>query len=254
MSILSLDIDGTLIGHHKNNGAFLDELNKLSKFCVKKKIEIIFATGRSLEEVYKDLVLIEILKPIFIISNCGMDIYKRTKNNYIKLRSYEEILNSTCDKELLTCEKLITGLFPKMKIQETHRQFKYKKSYYIADHDLKILQNKKQEINELFVNSEIIVTFCNNEPHYLDLQHKNATKFGALNFIIKSELKTSLDEVCYFGDNGNDIPCFLNLNKSYLFNLFEEPLRQFYKIDMNNKFLKSAPGAGSILFTMSQLI
>jgi len=253
MKILSLDIDGTLIDYDKNNDVFSYELAELSKFCNKKKIEIILVTGRSLEEVFKDIDLIEILKPTFIITNCGIDIYKKAKNKYLKLVSYEEILNFTCDKELLDCQQLITYLLPKIKPQEAHRQFKFKKSYYIDDHDLKILQNKKHEINMLYDNSEIVVTFCNNEPHYLDLQHKNITKFGALNYIIKSELKTHLDEVCYFGDNGNDMPCCLNLNKSYLFNHFERPLRWFYKIDDDNKFLDLSPGPKSILITISQL-
>jgi HAD superfamily hydrolase (TIGR01484 family) len=253
MTILALDIDGTLLNPNKEvDYHFLNDLIQLSKFCVNQKIKTILVTGRSLEEVYKDSSLIEILKPIFIVTNCGMDIYKKTKNNYTKQKTYEKFLNLTCDKELLDCQKLIMNILPGLKLQELHRQFKFKKSYYIDGIDLKILQDKKEDINKLFVNSEIIVTFCNIEPHYLDLQHKNATKFGALNYVIREELKLSLDEVYYFGDNGNDIPCFLNLKKSYLFNLFEESLKWFYKIDTNNKFLNKFPGPESILSTISQ--
>lgn len=254
MKILSLDIDGTLINHDMEHDIFIGGLIQLSKFCVTKSIEIILVTGRSLEEVYKDHVLKDILKPIFIITNCGMDIYKKTKNNYIRVSDYDEILKLTCDKELLDCEKLIKKILPDIELQEIYRQFKFKKSYYIEDHHLRILQNKKQEINKLFANTEIIATFCNREPHYLDLQHRNTTKFGALNYVIKKELEISINQVIYFGDNGNDMPCFLNLNKSYLFNFFEEPLKWFYKIDDSNKFLSAPPGPRSILFVLSQLV
>jgi HAD superfamily hydrolase (TIGR01484 family) len=254
MKILSLDIDGTLIDKNIDHNVFMDDLIELSKFCVNKKIEITLVTGRNLEEVYEDRALLDVLKPIFIITNCGMNISKKVNGNYITLSGYEEILSLTCDKELLECEKFIKNILPEIKIQEIYRQFKFKKSYYIEDRHLRILENKKKEINELFAKTEIIATFCNREPHYLDLQHISTTKFGALNYVIDKELQISLNEVIYFGDNGNDMPCFLNLNKSYLFNFFEEPLKLFYKIGDSNKFLNAPPGPRSILFALSQLI
>lgn len=254
MKILSLDIDGTLIDNDIEHNVFINGLIQLSKFCVSKNIEITLVTGRSLEEVYKDHALIDILKPIFIITNCGLDIYKKTKNNYIIVSGYHDVLSLTCDKELLDCEKLIKKILPDIKLQEIYRQFKLKKSYYINDSHLKILHNKKKEINELFANTEIIATFCNKEPHYLDLQHKNTTKYGALSYITKKELKISLDEVCYFGDNGNDMPCFLNLNKSYLFDRYGDLIMSFYQIKNNNRFLQLAPGADSILSKILDII
>ena len=246
MKILALDIDGTLIDHENNEEKIKKSLKNLGSYVLAKEYIVILCTGRSKEEIYKDCYLINTLSPSYLITNCGMEIFEKQHNNFDVSEDYIKYINSFDERELLKCVDIIIQIIPNIKIQGKNRIFKYKKSYYLEDEELKVLKENLKDINKKFKKIDIIVTFRSEGSHYLDIQHSKITKFGALDFVAKKN-KVINNDIYYFGDNGNDIPCIINLHNSFLFSTYKNKIKWFYNLDEPNIFLADKPGSDSII-------
>ena len=251
MKILALDIDGTLISPINEKNKIHNELQYLASYCQDKQFKIILATGRSKEEIYKDFYLIDILKPIFLITNCGMEVFSQDNNDYIEHIDYENFVNNHDDNELFECEDFLKRLLPNIYIQGPERQFKHKKSYYIHADDIPVLHKYISEVALKYKNTNVVVNFESKHVHFLDIQHASISKYGALNFIL-TELKIHNDQALFFGDNGNDMSIMMNLKNAYIFNQFQDELSLFYGIKNKNRFLGSLPGPKAIVETLKQ--
>jgi HAD superfamily hydrolase (TIGR01484 family) len=246
MKILALDIDGTLIDTENNKEKIKKSLKNLASYALAKEYIIILCTGRSKAEIYNDCYLINILSPSYLITNCGMEIFEKKHNNFDVSEDYIKYINSFDERELLECVDVIIQIIPNIKIQGKNHNFKYKKSYYLEDKEIKVLKENLKDINEKFKKIDIIVTFRSEGFHYLDIQHSKITKFGALDFIAKIN-RVSNDSIYYFGDNGNDMPCVLNIPQSFLFSTYKNKIKWFYDLNKPNIFLTDKIGSESII-------
>jgi len=245
MNLFAFDIDGTLIPEGKHSSDFIQEMSELAIIAQNSCSKIILVTGRSIDEVLSEKYLIEILNPLIIITNCGMEIFTRTNSGHrIKDLDYSKYQEKHDIEELDVCVKYTKTLLPNIKSQVGKRQFEYKKSYFINDLDLKKLKKNKEKLRKLFPNTDFIVSFTNSLLHNLDIHYTNLNKFGPLDFIMK---EYSSHEVYYFGDNGNDIPCINNLKNSFLFNTFKEKILFFYGPCYSKFFINDKPGPTSIV-------
>lgn len=251
MKILALDVDGTLLdlkGDPPDKGHF----DVLYRYCLRKNFRVVLLTGRGINEIYDIPFLIETLKPIFISANGGIEIFKFQSNNYVSCKSFNDFVALQDNSEIIACEFLIKGFFPNIVMQEPHRQSKFKKSFYVNEANFSSLKEKRILLQKKFVNTELILSFNDIDIHYLDIQHKKMTKVGALNFI-SNALNVSFGDVIFFGDNGNDISCFINIQSAYLFSPFKESLEFFYEIKAKGRFLSDFPGPLAIVKKLNSL-
>jgi HAD superfamily hydrolase (TIGR01484 family) len=252
MNILALDIDGTLIPSKSTLSDLAKGLFDISKYSQEKNFAIALVTGRSMNEIFMDNYLIEILDPIFIITNCGMEIFRKNEPHKRELcLKYNYYLNQSDTAELDDCVNYLIEFNPNIFSQDSKKQFKYKKSYFINNGDLGALKKELLLANNLFPNIDVLVSFNESSMHFLDIQHKNSTKFGALKFLIDNG---KLTDVFFFGDNGNDIPCINNLPNSFLFGNFKDEIEFFYGRQRSGCFIYEDSGPEAILKTLKSYL
>lgn len=209
--IIVCDLDRTLIpnGNEDYDNSLADFYERISG---SENSVLAYATGRTLDLFYEAEKEYDIKKPDFLLASVGTEVYYNDGNDlvidpdwagYVKRRhpnwNRQDIIN---DLEKMLKDKLLSFY-----LQENSLQNDNKISYYLEDLDLKkeILAVIKSYIFDNDIRAEVVYSF---DPHkgvgLIDILPKNATKLGAIEFLLE-KLGKSIDDVVYCGDSGNDL-------------------------------------------------
>lgn len=204
MKILATDLDRTLIPNGKQK---YDSSLSLFKHLVKQnKIKLIYVTGRNLKLTNEAIKNYYLPKPDYLIANVGSRIYKYKNKKLITDKKWFNYLNKKTKTWDIKKFKKILKEVPGLKIQEKEKQDKYKLSYYVnLKKEKDILKKIKLDLGK--ISQDVKIIYSHDYPKkrgLLDILPKNATKIGAINFLVK-ELKIPKENIICAGDSGNDL-------------------------------------------------
>jgi|GEM_PF-2097246 len=253
-SYIALDIDGTLLS--QNNQFDIEDMYRLVKFASISNLKIILATGRSIEETENLKEILDILDVQAIVTNCGMELYCRNVSKFEFETGYHNQLNSRVEEfdrdTIFSTLKQIGTIYP----QEEEHQFPLKISFYTSDADLKYNQQLINEYRKEISGIDFLFTYNQAEKgfHYLDVQPHFATKLSGIAYYLNKNDST-LDDVIYFGDNGNDVPCFRKIALSAIIKTHLTNMHSYYS-DVPWESIESvnSVGAGDILKTLERIL
>ncbi len=210
MIVLATDLDRTLLPNGKN--AYDGTLPQLFSVIKKKKLALVYVTGRNLELFKEAMREFKIEVPDYMIGDVGTTIYKKD-NNALSLDSewINHISVNVPDWDIQTMKDMLRAN-RELRLQEETKQNKYKLSYYLDDisKEKEILKFVKDELN-IFKDFVDVVYSVDQlkKKGLIDILPKIATKATALEFLRK-RLDVSKESVIFCGDSGNDILALTN--------------------------------------------
>jgi len=196
ISLLSFDIDNTLIDFHTHKSNF----KKIwETYKPKDDILLTFNTGRLIDDVINLIKRGVLPEPDYIISGVGTHIYNYKSKEVVK--EFNDVLDDGWDIEAV--ENLIEKINHPISDQPSRFQHSYKRSYFFHDATPELISN----IEEDFSNANMHINVVYSGDKFLDILPKFANKGNALQWLIK-KLKIKSHEVLVAGDSGNDSAMF----------------------------------------------
>jgi sucrose-6F-phosphate phosphohydrolase len=221
--IIVCDLDRTLIpnGNEEYDNSLKEFYNRVSDL---KDVVLVYATGRNLELFKEAEGEYGIKKPDYFLGSVGTEVYVNKKSFFTRKNklvpdsdwnSYVKKKHPNWDRESIVeyVEKISGETFDQnaeqkeFYLQEDSVQNKNKISYYLKDESQSdvIVGKISEYIRGNQINAEVVYSF---DPHkdlgLVDILPKNATKLGALEFLIE-KLREDSENVVYCGDSGNDL-------------------------------------------------
>ena len=204
MTFVATDLDRTIIpnGKHRYDGTLL----LFKEIVGKKKIKLIYVSGRNIEDVKKAILEYNLPYPKYAICMVGAKIYS-FKNKKIKLnKTWHNSISSKRWDVFKVKEKLkdIKGI----KIQPKKYQSNFKLSYYLYGRE-RLDKKKIIEIEKIVesVLKDFNFVYSIDYPvkrGLIDILPKKVSKIHALDYIVKKE-KINVGDVICCGDSGNDL-------------------------------------------------
>ncbi|GAA4239083.1 hypothetical protein GCM10022291_32040 [Postechiella marina] len=195
ISLLSFDIDNTLMDFHTHKSNF----RKIWKKYKPKDVFLTYNTGRLIGDV---LLLIDkgvLPEPDYIISGVGTHIYNYKEKSVVK--EFNNILDDGWDLEEV--ETLIQKIDHPISDQPTKFQHAYKRSYFFHNASPELIASVEKDFED--ANMSINVVYSGDK--FLDILPKFANKGNALQWLTKT-LGIKTEEVLVAGDSGNDSAMF----------------------------------------------
>jgi sucrose-phosphate synthase len=187
------DLDGTLIQEMPDK-----RLEEFKTWLPQQKEKFVFgiATGRNKELTREAIEKFELPEPDIIICSAGSELYY-TKD-FIPDSGWYSYISYQWKRQKL--EDLMTK-FPKIKLQETNAQWKFKLSYYVDEtFNEDDLANLYQLLDTHRLKANILLT----DNLYLDFLPIRASKGNALKYL-SYKWHIPLDKFITAGNGGNDI-------------------------------------------------
>lgn len=195
ISLLSFDIDNTLMDFHTHKSNF----RKIWKKYKPKDVFLTYNTGRLIDDVLHLIDKGVLPEPDYIISGVGTHIYNYKDKSVVK--EFNNILDDGWDLEAV--ETLIQKIDHPISDQPTKFQHAYKRSYFFHDASPELIASVEKDFEE--ANMSINVVYSGDK--FLDILPKFANKGNALQWLTKTlDIKT--EEVLVAGDSGNDSAMF----------------------------------------------
>ena len=196
-SLLSFDIDGTLLDKANSTPVFRSAWEMLDK---SRRPLLCYNTGRLLDGTLSLIQKKQIPPPAYIISGIGTNIYNYQENRVVK--AFSEVLDEGWNLDLVL--EVMNNLPYEVLVQPDYLQGDFKSSWFFndaADAHIKDIEQRLEEIS-----LEVNVVYSNSR--HLDVLPKWANKGNALQWLLK-QLAIPRPEVVVAGDSGNDNAMFL---------------------------------------------
>jgi maltooligosyltrehalose trehalohydrolase len=203
--VFATDLDGTLIPLNGNTANLLD-LNLIRRELASRKIEVVFVTGRHLDSVVDAIDQHHLPVPEWVMTDVGTTIYRRQDNGYRILDEYQ------CHLRQITLAMPIDELrsrfesLPGLRLQEPHKQGRFKLSFYADRHVLpELVQQIELQLNKLSAPYGVIHSL---DPFHggglIDLLPAAVSKAYALDWWSES-VNLKREQLVFAGDSGNDL-------------------------------------------------
>ncbi|WP_298345417.1 HAD-IIB family hydrolase [uncultured Algibacter sp.] len=195
ISLLSFDIDNTLIDFHTYKSNF----KNVWEMFQPKNILLTYNTGRLIDDVLNLIDKGILPKPDYIISGVGTHIFDYNNKSIVK--EFNDVLDDGWN--LKSVENIIQSINHPISEQPTRFQHAYKRSYFFHDASLDLISDIEQNFSE--AQMDVNVVYSGNK--FLDILPKYANKGNALQWLLnKLNIKTT--NVIVAGDSGNDSAMF----------------------------------------------
>ena len=195
ISLLSFDIDNTLIDFHTYKSNF----KNVWEMFQPKNILLTYNTGRLIDDVLNLIDKGILPKPDYIISGVGTHIFDYNNKSIVK--EFNDVLDDGWN--LKSVENIIQSIDHPISEQPTRFQHAYKRSYFFHDASLDLISDIEQNFSE--AQMDVNVVYSGNK--FLDILPKYANKGNALQWLLnKLNIKTT--NVIVAGDSGNDSAMF----------------------------------------------
>lgn len=251
--LVAFDLDGTLYvpGGVEDSKA----LDALADHLRTTKAVTVLATGRSLDETLALQPIMAQLPVEFIVANCGAQVYLRREGAFVHDPSFSCRPGNTIPdgvrselSELFLSNELIT-------LQEARHQFPGKLSFYLRVEALSRLRELIAKARANHPTYEYLISYNSADRgyHYFDIQSPKSTKLAALQFLAGT-LMVEEEDVVYFGDNGNDLPCIRTFRRAVIIDTYLDELsRDTRNFDWARVVQLPRGGAAALLGALKEM-
>lgn len=229
--LVAFDLDGTL--HFQGAEGDVSALNELADYLRSKDVFTVLATGRSIAETLELKYIMDQLPVGAIVTNGGAQVYLRQGGSFVPDVSFSCPPNAIIDD---VSRSVFSGLFTEESLiwlQEDRHQFPGKLSFYVRPEAVIRLRSRIAEVRALYPTFEYLITYNPEERgyHYFDVHPEESTKLAGVRHLARA-VGVADEDVVYFGDNGNDLPCIRNFQCSALIDTYLDDLQMDAK-DLN---------------------
>jgi len=222
------DMDGTMFDHHLSapTRASKKALRKLQTYLDKRKVPLVYITGRTLELVEEAIETHGLPQPTIIAANVGSAIYRREDDGWEKCSVWDERMRS--EWSLAAARQLgkVVMRIPGAELQPEQFQSDFKHSYYVNPDMTSV-----KEVRNVLSQEELLQTNCGvkaiisgprcvdgpRSPRriFIDFLPSNGSKSNAAIFIAR-DLRVPMDNVFYADDSANGIDALNAVGKPVL--------------------------------------
>jgi sucrose-6F-phosphate phosphohydrolase len=238
--LVATDLDNTLIGDNL-------ALNKFNRYLSRHRQDhvLIYVTGRSYISAKKLMLEKGLIKPNYLITGVGTEIYDR------ECLDLDWAAKITLNWQREAIASFVSNKFPELKLQDLAEQNPWKISFHLLDLVLKDSDrshSKHEIINRLNIsllqqqlNAQVI--FSSNLD--VDILPINANKGNAVTYI-QQKLEISADKTLVCGDSGNDISMFQQAAFGVIVNNAQIELIEWYQnhSDRRHHFANNSYASG----------
>lgn len=223
--LVAFDLDGTLYCRDaEEEGEVLAELAD----CLRSRGAFtVLATGRSLEETLELDQIMTRLAVDAIVANSGVQVYFRQPEGLVldvSFASKPEAVIPDLDRFALITLFLGNAAIT---LQEDRHQFPGKLAFYVNAEALGQLRALINQAKTCCPAYEYLISY--NPPdrgyHYFDVHSLQTTKLAGLRYVADA-IGVAEENVVYFGDNGNDMPCIRALRRTVIVDTYLDELRK----------------------------
>ena len=221
--LAAFDLDGTL--HCQDSGNDATSLGELAIALRDQRTFTVLVTGRSLDEVMELQQIMSCLVVDAIIANSGTQVYFRQAESFVLDSAYAARAGASIPE---SDREIISGLFLSISavtLQEKRHQFPGKLAFYVKTEGLLPLRALLMKVKVRYPFYEYLISYNPVERgyHYIDVHSKGCTKLAGLRFVAAS-VGVAEENILYFGDNGNDLPCFMALSRTAVIETYMDQL------------------------------
>ncbi|GAB2896639.1 hypothetical protein GCM10027046_27630 [Uliginosibacterium flavum] len=223
--LVAFDLDGTLhCRDAEDEGGALAELAD----CLRDRGAFtVLATGRSLEETLELDQIMNCLPVDAIVANSGAQVYFGQSVGFMQDASFAARPGAEMpDSDRFALIALFLGN-ASVTLQEERHQFPGKLAFYVRTEALAQLRALVNEAKTYYPAYEYLVSY--NPPdrgfHYFDVHPRQSTKLAGL-WYVADVFGVVEENIIYFGDNGNDLPCIRGLRRAAIIDTYLDELRK----------------------------
>lgn len=246
-TLVAFDLDGTL--HYRDAGDEKEMLSELADYLHDTGALTLLVTGRSLQETQELDQIMTCLPVHAIVANSGAQVYFAQPKEFMLDASFEARNGSVIKaSDYFALKALFLGN-ASITLQGDHHQFLGKLAFYVMTEALEQVRILVTEAKKCFPAYEYLISY--NPPdrgyHYFDIHPQQSTKLAGLRYVANVVGVTD-ENIIYFGDNGNDLPCFRALRRTVIVDTYLDELRKDAEdIDWRGVMLLQRGGAASIV-------
>lgn len=239
MFVIATDLDRTLFpnGRQEYDGS----MEKFRQTREQLKPLLFYVTGRNAEETRAGISEFGAPWPDYAVCEVGTRIYKAENNDLIEDTGWIEHVSSRTANWNLEKFKQELAVIKGARLQEEHRQNRFKLSYYIDEPGSDDTRASEAEAILKRITPDAAVVYSVDETHnvgLLDILPREATKLAGLEYLRKRE-NIAMDNVVYCGDSGNDLlPLTFGYKAIIVRNAIDDVRREATRMATENGCLK----------------
>lgn len=210
---LFLDADGTIFRNDSDFDVYNYQYSNFFKFIKENNISVYVVTGRLASELKPIIPFVKGCDIQYIICNNGNSIFDYKKN--LNLSDYQDSIH--INNAVFTDIKMnLEGQFPFLNLQKPEYQTNTKLCYTFSEANALHIMNHLSEYMQKYVDFHFLISTSETAKYYyFDILYK-VSKHSSIQYLTnKLNIK---ENIMFIGDNGNDIPCFVNIENTILIN------------------------------------
>ena len=222
------DMDGTMFDHQLTSPtrASKNALKQLQNHLNKRKIPLVYITGRSLELVEEAIETHGLPQPVMIAADVGSTIYRQGDHGWEKCLIWAERMRSEWSPSTAKQLGEVVMSIPGAEEQADEFQSEFKLSFYVDPDKTSVKEVRnilsQQELLQTNSGVKAIVSgpLCVDGPNsprriFVDFLPCNGSKANAATFIAR-DLRVPMDDIFYADDSANGLDALNAVGKPVL--------------------------------------